>query len=88
MLFKEGPKHRKGISKHLQKQGGLPGSGDMVLNLKEHQVLCREKGRGKEVAFQSQETTWEKGDTHEGEEHAWEKVMHPEDFHYFFQLVT
>ena len=39
VLSKEGPKHRKGISKHLWEQGGLPGSGDMVLNLKEHQVL-------------------------------------------------
>lgn len=39
---------------------GQPPEGDIVLSSKEHQVLPRKTGRGKEIAFQSQETTQEK----------------------------
>lgn len=49
---------------------GQPPAGGAVLSSKEHQVLPRKTGRGKEIAFQSQETTQEKGDN----QGAWEYI--------------
>ena len=85
-MSKWGPEDRKGISKHLWGQGVLPGGGDIVLSLKEHQVLSREEGRGKEVACQSQEPPGKRWLIMKENSILEEYDTFWEFFYYFFQL--